>query len=376
MKKLIMPILYGFLTLVVIELGLTLYLNSFATEAVFTQYASYKSLTNRYGGAKMTRHRYLGYALNPDYPFNTNRHNSLGFRGDDLASDSESYRIVCLGGSTTYGTGVEDYKKSYPYLLKQKLQQLNYDKVEVINAGVPGYGSLELLLNYRLLIKPLKPDLLIIYTGVNDIVARLVWPPEAFRADNSGYRSHRYPNQQIPLWEYSSLIRSILIKAGLTTPHNKLTQIDPVANTSIANEFFQGLREDLPLSGLLASPGPDAILAANDSRYFQENLTELIHLAKDQDTEVILSSFLFESDFYRGENNNLKQVLERAIEQSNELLKKISVEEELPFLDLAATSGLERAFYQEDGIHFTESGNDFRATTLAQYIITMPIEND
>lgn len=368
MRKLLVPILYGLLTLVVIEVGLSVYLNYFASKEVFVQYASYKSLTRQFGGAKMVRHRYLGYALNRNYAFKADRHNSLGFRGDDLSADADLYRIVCLGGSTTYGTGVADYKKSYPYLLEEELQQLKHDRVEVINAGVPGYGSLELLLNYRLLIKSLKPDLLIIYTGVNDIVARLVWPPEAFRADNSGYRLPLYQNRQIPFWEYSSLIRSMLIKAGLTDSHNKLAQIDPVANTSIAAEFFRELREDLPLYGPLASPGADAILAANGSRYFQENLTELIHLAKAQGTEVILSSFLFEPGFYQNENNNLRLVLEKTIQRSNELLENISVEEELLFLDLAATPGLERAFYQEDGIHFTESGNEFRAFHMARAV--------
>lgn len=376
MRKLLIPALYSFLILVFIEIGFTTYLNLFASREVFTQYASYKSLSKRYGEAKLIRHRYLGYGLNPNYKSTNDRHNKHGFRGKELSGDSSLFRIVCLGGSTTYGTGVDDYRQSYPYLLEGHLKELGLNQVEVINAGVPGYGSLEILLNYQLLISELKPDLIIIYSGINDIMARMVWPPEAFHADNSGYRSTQLFNQSIPIWEYSSVIRSILIKMQLTDSHSKLTQIDPVAETSIANDFFQQLREDVPLSGILKTPGIDSVLTSNSSRFFDENITKLIQQARSEGTQTILTSFLFDPTFYQNKNNNLPQVLASAIQQSNQVLEKISIDEGALFLDLVTVLKERRGLHKSDGIHFTESGNEFRASALAKYIITMSIGND
>jgi len=61
-------------------------------------------------------HHYLNYRLNPEYE----GHNSLGFRGEEIG-EKLGLRIVTLGGSTTYATGVKDYRDSYSYLLGKKL---------------------------------------------------------------------------------------------------------------------------------------------------------------------------------------------------------------------------------------------------------------
>ncbi len=82
----------------------------------------------------------------------------------NYASSKDAINIICIGGSTTFATGVTD-KNSWPYILQQKLGK-NYN---VMNLGVPGYSTLEGIIQLATTVPELKPDILIIYQGWNDI---------------------------------------------------------------------------------------------------------------------------------------------------------------------------------------------------------------
>jgi hypothetical protein len=127
-------------------------------------------LENRYAETIIIPQSYLGYANNPRYAYGVNRHNSHGFRGEDiLVSKPDSvFRIVCLGGSITYCLGVKDYKHSYPYLLEETLNKKGL-AVEVFNGGAEGYNSLQSYMNYLIKVEALEPDMLIVYHAINDI---------------------------------------------------------------------------------------------------------------------------------------------------------------------------------------------------------------
>jgi lysophospholipase L1-like esterase len=74
-------------------------------------------------------------------------------------------RIVCLGGSTTYGHGVRP-RDAWPAVLERVLEDEGIP-AEVINGGVPGYGSRQILLRYRRDIARLRPDVVLFYEGWN-----------------------------------------------------------------------------------------------------------------------------------------------------------------------------------------------------------------
>ena len=181
------PALYALFLVVLVEVALRVYLVHFAEAGTFEVYASIRMLENRFENPQVIPHIYLSHTNNTKYDRPSNKHNNLGFRGEEtsLKKPEDSFRIVCIGGSTTYGTGVEDYKQSYPYLLQEALQQADIN-AEVINAGVEGYNSLQSYLNYLLKLEALEPDMLIIYHAINDVWTRMVWPPQAYKADQSG----------------------------------------------------------------------------------------------------------------------------------------------------------------------------------------------
>jgi len=67
------------------------------------------------------------------------------FRGADFADTpgDDTLRVLCLGDSATFGTGSND-DETYPAQLKKILKRRHPGRnVEVINAGIPGYSSMQ-----------------------------------------------------------------------------------------------------------------------------------------------------------------------------------------------------------------------------------------
>lgn len=127
----------------------------------------------------------LGYRLKPNAHFGNIGINSLGYAGKEFSLDKEEgvFRIVCVGGSTTFSTGIESHKYAWPEALEGLLNGLeckkNVKRIEVINAGVPGYHTWHSRLRLPELYR-LKPDLLLFMDGFNDVNASSSLSENAF----------------------------------------------------------------------------------------------------------------------------------------------------------------------------------------------------
>ena len=76
------------------------------------------------------------------------------------------YRIVAMGGSSTYGL-YDGYYESWPYLLESKLRRAGHPECKVINTGVVGqtpYGINRLLISE---VFDWSPDMVILYSLYN-----------------------------------------------------------------------------------------------------------------------------------------------------------------------------------------------------------------
>lgn len=92
------------------------------------------------------------------------RHNALGLRGPDrpLHKPAGLHRVVVLGDSSIYGHGVAE-QDTFVQLLESALKnRVPQGALEVINAGVPAYSSLQSLRQLSTLIAPMQPDIVII----------------------------------------------------------------------------------------------------------------------------------------------------------------------------------------------------------------------
>ena len=113
---------------------------------------------------------HLGVRLQPSQVYSlksggTCSINSFGFRDAEnieKEKSADTLRIVVLGGSSTFCYQTDD-NKIWTTVLEDLLKQRVDHKVEVVNAGVPGYSIFESTVNYLYQIRELKPDIVIIY---------------------------------------------------------------------------------------------------------------------------------------------------------------------------------------------------------------------
>jgi lysophospholipase L1-like esterase len=96
-------------------------------------------------------------------------------------------RVLCLGGSSTYGSGVASDEATWPAALGRRLRERG-ESVEVLNFGFPALTAFDDLELLRLLLVDLRPDWVVLSLSGNDAIAARGNPPsqraqwEAFEA--------------------------------------------------------------------------------------------------------------------------------------------------------------------------------------------------
>lgn len=103
---------------------------------------------------------------NQDFQIGMNRY---GFRTKDIAvpKPEGTYRIICIGGSTTVEGMTND--TTYPALLEKKLNAyFNSNRIEILNCGVSGIGVRHEWQKMPLYLH-MDPDMLLEYNFVNDL---------------------------------------------------------------------------------------------------------------------------------------------------------------------------------------------------------------
>ena len=109
------------------------------------------------------------------------RHNELY----PLEKSKETYRIVCLGGSTTEDEWTYNKNRTHYPLVLQHLLSAKYPskKIEVINLGFGGYATTHMLTLLEFDVISWIPDLVIISENTNDLTSSL-FPGFAFDYSN------------------------------------------------------------------------------------------------------------------------------------------------------------------------------------------------
>jgi lysophospholipase L1-like esterase len=97
------------------------------------------------------------------------RINSLGLRGGEIKDVAPGgKRVVVIGDSQAAGFEVPEHQ-TYEALLQRRLTNaLGGTPVQVINAGVRGYGTDQELLEYERQIRKLHPDIVVLHFSAND----------------------------------------------------------------------------------------------------------------------------------------------------------------------------------------------------------------
>lgn len=382
--KMALIIIYSLILCVVIEGAANFYLWNMTHEKVFVYFASVNQMKEKYGidylvqdvnyGGKVLfdPHPYLIYANAPNYHEVNNQHNSMGYRGEEFEQPKPDgiYRIVTIGGSTTYGVGVtDDFRQSYPYQLQEYLQANGFPQVEVINAGVPGYTSHESFINLQMRVLTLNPDLIIIYHGINDAHARLVYPYSQYRADNIGYRGPIIQDTVMPnIWEYSTFLRILGIQSGWINSHNTLewTRVRD-AWSSYAGAFATSQHRGGYPDGIFQEASAMDMIVNNPPIYFESNLRSMADLAHARGVDVMFSTFAYDPNTANQPTVSTPEYI-LMLDQHNEVTKAVAETTDSYLFDLTSVMPMGQEYFA-DGRHMTELGNHIRAEYYGDYII-------
>jgi len=95
------------------------------------------------------------------------RINSAGLRDDELGPVPDGGRVLVLGDSIVAGFEVPA-EQTYPSVVQGRLTEALGAPVDVVNAGVRGYGTDQALLLYRDRLRQLEADVVVLHLTAND----------------------------------------------------------------------------------------------------------------------------------------------------------------------------------------------------------------
>ncbi len=294
-------------------------------------------------------HPYYIFDLVPNYasPDGRNTHNEHRFRGKGFSrqKDEGVKRVVCVGESTTYCLELKD-GDTYPDRLERHLNEMLERRVEVINAGIDNYTSAEVMINFIMKIQPLKPDLIVYYYTVNDVIAR------TWKGLSRDYREFARPWKEVfPIMDRIGGTHAMALRQGVN-----------MAGLSYYVRRYEHSRSW-------------DFLTENPSSYFRDNITVMSLVARHFGIEVLLVNPPFHGlenpDYNPDDGNNLQRgVFEhrRVIADVGEALG-VSVLDMLPMMPVPPPNRESANEYYVDPVHFTEKGADIFASGIARHVV-------
>lgn len=311
-------------------------------------------------------HPYLAYAPKPGWSSPEGRaktasHNRLGFRGPeiDVPKPEGTFRILCLGGSSTYGNGPSSNEATYPVRLEHHLRKAKVRGAEVVNLGAPGWTSTESLINLCLRGAELEPDLVLVYHATNDALAAL-WPdPEP---DLSHFRTpwvHERRSAFERLLEHSQAF--LIARAYLTNHRTRGTD----------QAYYTIIDHDPNYS----EPDLDRVIPRRGFETFGRNLRHLVAVARAEGAEVAFVVQAFHPAEGEGAHHASGAVRRRAMLGMLEVQAEVAASLEVPLIDTAAVlEEAARASLEENdnqnvftnNVHLRNPGANLLGLTLAQ----------
>lgn len=266
------------------------------------------------------------------------RTDSNGFRSPEPlpVKPRDGFRIVLLGGSTTFNSGAPSNDETVALQTLRILREVRPGRtIEVVNAGVAGYTTMESLTTLVSRVLPLEPDLVVVYHGINDAVYRIRGP---YRDD---YWREPEPKHTIyDSWLYrTSLFYRFVHYKRMVHRH---------APRPSSERLRANLRDHPPVG-------------------FERNLRSMIAIAGAHDFELVLCSFAYCPDEVPADGDDWKIVLE-GVDQQNAVVERLAASSGTPLLDLASRFPRDRDLFT-DPVHRNAEGLTVHARLLADFIL-------
>jgi lysophospholipase L1-like esterase len=275
----------------------------------------------------------LHYTLNPG----RFQHTQDRFRWTADVSEPDA-QIICMGGSSTYGTSVSAMD-SYPNRLQEELNRRGSRRYKVHNAGVASWTVPHMLSRYvhDLRHRMPKPDLILFYIGYNDM-NQCVLQAETRPAHVEKFRL--FPPRK-PLWLKSELLFLLSCK------------INAAAGRQVIGNDLNAVAYDIK------SPESEGVNEAN-LRRFRSELELLLQIMKADGTKALLVP----EDTCRGQLDQRKQ---KALDRIRQEMRDVAAANAVPCTDMNQATQSDAAYF-DDAIHLNPAGNRLAAGFLTGII--------
>jgi tetratricopeptide (TPR) repeat protein len=216
--------------------------------------------------------------------------------------------VAVFGGSAAHGYGVLE-PGSFPHRLEQQLQRAVTDReIQVINMGTIAWSSQQLLWAGRQLYDVGEWDLIVVYSGHNELLELSSWKTYMKPGEHRRYTRVLLLNQRLGGLRLYRVLRTLLGKAEppeLPSTHSEEEPTPPTDPNEIVGgqeELLAGLEPGIDpititpamrLDGMNPLPPEQrARIGKLERRYaartYTHNIGELIGIAREHDTPVIL----------------------------------------------------------------------------------------
>lgn len=303
-----------------------------------------------------------------------------GIRAPYPPESRHTFRILCVGGSTTESVYIDD-AKTWPALLMDALnQQRGGDTVWVGNVGISGFDTRD---HIRFLeSSPLLDgiDCVVVQAGINDLWRYLANEEKHIRYDRflpgvaPAPPQERIPSAPVvyrPLWT-----RSRVIQLYHTVRQNRAARREkpkPETIEGIGGEEYR-LRREKRAAAKIIDVLSDLTRGLKE---YEERIRAIIRLCRKRGIQVV---FTTQPVLWRGdlppelaercwfgwlENGDYLSIaaLRNAIDRYNGALRETCAEERAPCVDLTEMNGNPEYFY--DDCHFTITGSQEVARRVA-----------
>jgi len=299
-------------------------------------------------------HGDAGYRPRPERTFDYDNGaratvNTMGFRGPGVAVPKPpgTLRIVLLGGSSTFGWGVDDHETIDSYMREALLERYPDRTIEVVNLAFDGYDSYQLYERFRSDGLALEPDVVIVNSGVNDV-------------RNAWYRDIRDGDRRTMLYLGTLDQLRFELERGGPTIWSRIKHWFHVAR--VPGWVHQQVR--LAGSRSVAQDLQPAAYHWDALDYFERNVQRLLVLAADSANAIVLFSTP-PSSLHPGDEHPLVSYWLHDARSTQEYRDSLSVRGQAVVAEEAGKGRvaayvpheeLPRAFFLDDA-HLTPEGN-------------------
>jgi lysophospholipase L1-like esterase len=283
-------------------------------------------------------HQYLDYCLNPQIAYCGVKQFNDRYRirrGEEIRPREQvKWRVIVLGGSTTFGEGIPKEQDTWPYQLELRVRKESGDDCEVINCGVGGYTIVENIIHYMVLLRDLEPDMVILYTGINDVHARLFGN---IVTDYSNYRvpwrseAGPFPKAREYLKE-SYAYRFYFLKAV------------------VLKTMDEGIAGKVSKKGPKPSEWAEA-LKRNSSDVYRNHLEDFITLLQSRKARIVVLPQYFVA------KNDSDKIFMKGVEEHNAVNEQLAAAHKAPYGGLLLARFAFNNMQTFDNCHFNESGS-------------------